>query len=120
MAQRTGKQNAGRLTSVAYGLDGDPDAVDTVQRIFAEFVRLYADATLSEIARDLNTDEVRTQRGGKWHAATVRYILRNVSYTPDVIDTSTFEAAQRRLQALRSGPPKKDTTQETVTMAQTE
>ena len=106
MAQRTGKQQAGRLVSKPYGLDGNPDAVDTVQRIFAEFTRLYAHATLSEIARDLNTDEVATARGGKWHAGTVRYVLRNVAYVPDVIDTSTFEAAQRRLAALRPGPPK--------------
>ena len=106
MAQRTGKQNAGRLTSVAYGLDGDPTAVATVRYIFAEFVAPYRHTTLSEIARDLNTDEVATARGGKWHAGTVRYVLRNVAYVPDVIDTSTFEAAQRRLQALRPGPPR--------------
>ena len=106
MARRTGKQQAGRLTSVAYGLDGDPDAVAIVQRIFAEFTRLYARATLSEIAAGLNTDEVATQRGGRWHAATVRYILRNAAYVPDVISYSTFMIAQARLQTLRPGPPK--------------
>lgn len=106
MSKRTGKQQAGRLTSVAYGLNGDEAAVVTVRRIFAEFTRLYAHATLSEIAAGLNTDEVATQRGGKWYAATVRYILSNEAYVPDVIGESTFEAAARRLHALRPGPPK--------------
>ena len=106
VAKRTGKQQAGRLTSVAYGLDGDPDAVAIVQRIFAEFTRLYARATLSEIAAGLNTDEVATQRGGKWHASTVRYILRNRRYAVQgVIAEELFEAAQRRLEGIRPGPP---------------
>ena len=103
---REGKQQAGRLTSVAYGLEGDPVAVATVRRIFTEFLELYAHATLSEIAAGLNTDEIPTRRGGKWHAATVRYILSNPSYAGVVIEPDTFELAQARLQALRPGPPK--------------
>lgn len=106
VAKRTGKQQAGRLTSVAYGLDGEPEAVAVVQRIFTEFTMLYARVTLSEIAAGLNTDEVATQRGGRWYAATVRYILSNAAYVPDVISESTFADAQARLRALRPGPPK--------------
>ena len=106
VAQRTGKQQAGRLTSVAYGLNGDPDAVATVRRIFSEFCHPYQHATLSEIAKGLNVDQVATQRGGKWYAATVRYILSNEGYVPTVISQSAFDAAARRLQALRPGPPK--------------
>ena len=103
---REGKQQAGRLTSVAYGLEGDPVAVATVRRIFTEFLALYAHVTLSEIAAGLNTDGIPTQRGGKWYAATVRYILSNAAYVPGVIEPETFEQAQQRLQALRPGPPK--------------
>ena len=105
MAQRTGKQQAGGLTSVAYGLDGDPAAVAIVQRIFAEFCHPYWHATLSEIAKGLNLDEIATKRGGRWHASTVRYILHNAAYTPAVIDEDTYNRAQWRLQSLRSGPP---------------
>ena len=103
---RAGKQQAGRLTSVPYGLEGDAVAVATVRRIFAEFTRPYVRASLSEIAAGLNTDEIPTQRGGKWYAATVRYILSNAAYVPGVIEPDTFEQAQARLQALRPGPPK--------------
>ncbi len=89
-----------------YGLDGDSVAAAVVQRIFADFTRLYTRATLSEIAAGLNADEIPTQRGGKWHAATVKYILSNAAYVPGVIELATFEQAQERLQALRPGPPK--------------
>jgi len=102
---RAGKQGAGRAISVPYGLDGDPVAVATVQRIYAEFCHPYAHATLSEIARALNTDEVATQRGGRWHASSVRYILRNPAYV-DLVGAVLFDQAQNRLQRLRPGPPK--------------
>jgi hypothetical protein len=103
---RAGKQGAGRAISVPYGLDGDPVAVATVQRIYAEFCHPYAHATLSEIARGLNTDEVATQRGGRWHASSVRYILCNPAYVPEVINAELFEQAAARLARLRPGPPK--------------
>ena len=103
---RAGKQRAGRAISVAYGLDGDPVAVATVRRIFAEFCHPYAHATLSEIAKALNTDEVATQRGGRWYASTVRYILCNAAYVTEIIDAELFEQAAARLARLRPGPPK--------------
>ena len=103
---RAGKQGAGRAISVPYGLDGDPVAVATVRRVYAEFCHPYAHATLSEIARALNTDEVATRRGGQWYASTVRYILCNAAYVPGVIDAEAFEQAAARLQRLRPGPPK--------------
>lgn len=106
MAQRTGKQQAGGLTSVAYGLDGDPAAVAIVQRIFAEFCHPYLHATLSEIAKGLNLDEIPTKRRGRWHASTVRYILNNDAYAPAVVSEEMYNRAQQRLRFLRSGPPK--------------
>ena len=103
---RVGKQGAGRAISVPYGLDGDPLAVATVRRIFAEFCHPYAHFTLSEIARALNVDEVATKHGRRWHASSVKYILRNAAYVPEVIDAEAFEQAQARLEWLRPGPPK--------------
>lgn len=103
---REGKQHAGRAISVPYGLDGDPVAEAVVRGIYADFLHPYAHATLSEIAKALNADEVATQRGGQWHASSVRYILSNPAYVPGVIDAATFERAQARLQRLRRGPPK--------------
>ncbi len=107
MAERTGKQKAGRLTSIALGLDGDPATVAIVRRIFSEFCGLYAHATLSEIARGLTLDEVPTARGGAWYPATVRYVLTNRDYVAhEVISEDTYNRAQGRLQALKPGPPK--------------
>ena len=103
---REGKQGAGRAISVPYGLGGDVDEAAIVRRIFAEFCHPYAHATLSEIARALNTDEVATRRGGQWYASTVRYILCNAAYVPGLINAEAFEQAQARLQRLRPGPPK--------------
>ena len=103
---RVGKQGAGRAISVPYGLGGDPTEAAIVRRIFAEFCHPYAHATLSEIAKALNTDEVASQRGGRWYASTVRYILCNAAYVPEVIDTEIFEQAAARLARLRPGPPK--------------
>ena len=40
---------------------------------------------LREIARHLNENNVPTARGGKWHAGTVRYILKNELYKGRVI-----------------------------------
>lgn len=103
---RAGKQGAGRAISVAYGLDGDPVAVATVRRIFAEFCHPYAHFTLSEIARALNVDEVATKQGRRWHASSVKYILQNGAYVPAVIDADLFGQAAARLQRLKPGPPK--------------
>jgi hypothetical protein len=36
--------------------------------------------TMAEIAEKLNTDNVQTKRGGKWHRSTIGLILRNEEY----------------------------------------
>jgi hypothetical protein len=36
--------------------------------------------SLRAIAEELNVEGVPTQRGGDWHASTVRYILQNPKY----------------------------------------
>jgi len=40
--------------------------------------------TLKEIADGLNQQDVPTARGGRWHPATIRYILDNPKYRGDV------------------------------------
>ena len=102
---RTGKQQAGRSIQIAYGMDGDPAGVATVQRIFSEFTDVYHRFTLTEIARALNVDELATKHGKRWHASTVRYILANTAYA-DLVGREAFDAAAARLGQLRPGPPR--------------
>ena len=95
-----------------YRIEGDDQVIDTeaaetVRRIFAEFTRPYIRAGLSEIADGLNVDGVPTQRGGKWHASTVRYILGNQVYAEAphaIISRGAYDQAQSRLATLRMGP----------------
>lgn len=85
----------------------DDQAAAIVQRIFAEFTRPYIRAGLSEIATGLNVDEVPTQRGGRWYASTVRYILSNQVYAEEphaIVSRELFDRAQGRLASMRMGP----------------
>lgn len=51
---------------------------DSEQRILAQMREWRAGGTsLRAIARELEHRRVATKRGGEWHAATVRYMLRN-------------------------------------------
>lgn len=59
------------------GLCLEPAEADIVARIFA---LRQAGHTLQEIARQLNDAGAPTKRGGRWHPATVRYILDNPKY----------------------------------------
>lgn len=96
----------------------DEAAAATVRHIFTEFVALYRHTTLTEIASGLNADKIRTQRGGSWYASTVRYVLLNNAYAglrqygnetavpssqPAIITEELYQAAQRRLDALKPG-----------------
>ena len=97
-----------------YVMDGESRTIDqesaaVVRRIFDEFTELYTHASLSEIAEALNVDGIPTKRGGRWYASTVRYVLLNRAYAgadgwPLLVGAVTFEAAQRRMEALRPGP----------------
>ena len=102
---RQGKQQAGRSINLPYGL-GDPDHADVVRRLFTDFTDPYRRPSLSELAHDLNVDQVVTARGGQWYASTVQYILLNPIYIDaGIISSDTWQAAQRRLRQLRPGPP---------------
>lgn len=77
------------------------------------FDRYNAGDTLTAIAQELNASAAPTARGGKWHPATVRYILTNGFYAglnqwdgadavgewPAIIDLEAYQAAQQRLDA---------------------
>ena len=94
-----------RIESSRLVIDAEAGAV--VERIFQEFTRPYIRAGLSEIADGLNVDGVPTQRGGKWYASTVRYILGNQVYAeaPSAIITrGAYDQAQSRLASMRRGP----------------
>lgn len=127
---KQGGYNGGRVP-LGYDYDGETftlnGAAETVAEIFGRFVEPayvrdgqgYGHAeTLSSLARDLNDRGVKTQRGGKWYPATVRYVLNNGFYAglvqyedsevagthPAVIGPDTYHAAISRLQALKPGP----------------
>ena len=89
------------------GLVIDAEDAVVVVRIFQEFTRAYIRAGLTEIAEGLNVDEVPTQRGGKWHASTIKYILANATYAEEphaLISRATFDQAQSRLASMQRGP----------------
>ena len=89
------------------GLVIDAEQAAIVERIYAEFTRPYIRAGLSEIAAALNVDGVPTQRGGKWHPSTIKYVLSNSTYAEAphaIITRATFDQAQDRLASLRMGP----------------
>lgn len=90
----------------------------TVEHIFEWFVNA---AGLTAIAKRLTAMNAPTAKGGSWRPVTVRYILSNGIYAgiaqwdgsetpeqyPAIVDTATYEAAQRRLADLRPGRPTK-------------
>jgi site-specific DNA recombinase len=85
-----------------------------VREIFTMFL---AGKSINGIARDLNESGAPTKRGGQWFGMTVRQTLTNGIYAgvaqwdgvevegayPAIIDRATYEAAHRRLEALRPG-----------------
>jgi integration host factor subunit beta len=73
-AERASKFNAG---SEATKRAADRHAALVVPSI--DDIRASGITALSAIARELNAREVRTARGGEWHAMTVRNLLRRVA-----------------------------------------
>jgi site-specific DNA recombinase len=93
-----------------------------VREIFDGFL---AGHSLNSIASALNFNGAPTATGGKWYASTIRYILTNGLYAglaqwyadgdkedskivvpdtyPAIITREAYEAAHKRLQALRPG-----------------
>jgi len=46
---------------------------DTVKRIL--YLKRYKHLSLGKIAKELNENDVKTKRGGKWHSGTIKLIL---------------------------------------------
>lgn len=110
----------GSAARLGYDYDGETftlnDQAHTVEGIFADFA--VNGQGLSAIAGQLNTAGVPTVKGGKWYAATVRYILQNGFYAgltqwdgvevkgthPAIISRELYEQAHSRLQAIKPGP----------------
>ena len=89
------------------GLVIDAEQAAIVQRIFQEFTRAYIRAGLTEIAEGLTVDEVPTQRGRKWHASTIKYLLANQVYAEQpgaIVSREVYDRAQSRLASMRHGP----------------
>ena len=85
-----------------------------VREVFARFL---AGESLRGIAKAFNDAGAPTKRGGQWFGMTVRQTLMNGLYAgvaqwdgvevdgvyPAIIDKATYDAAHKRLQALRPG-----------------
>ena len=68
-----------------FALAADGEHLESVPEEFRVLQKMQAwhegGASLQEIARRLNTQKVPTKKGGRWHARTVAYMLRNDMHT---------------------------------------
>lgn len=65
----------------------DPEQAAIVKRIFSE---LLAGKGTDAIAKNLNTENVPTKKGGRWTSSSIRGILANEKYTGDCIFQKTY------------------------------
>ncbi len=65
----------------------DPEQTVIVKRIFSE---LLAGKGTDAIAKNLNTENVPTKKGGRWTSSSIRGILANEKYTGDCIFQKTY------------------------------
>ena len=65
----------------------DPEQAVIVKRIFSE---LLAGKGTDAIAKNLNTENVLTKKGGRWTSSSIRGILANEKYTGDCIFQKTY------------------------------
>lgn len=83
-----------KLGYVPYGYsweDGEikvnPEQAEIVKRIFSE---LLSGKGTEVIAKELNTEQVPTKKGGRWTSTSIRDILANEKYTGDCLLQKTF------------------------------
>lgn len=65
----------------------DPEQAVIVKHIFSE---LLAGKGTDAIAKNLNTENVPTKKGGRWTSSSIRGILANEKYTGDCIFQKTY------------------------------
>ena len=63
-----------------------PEQAKTVQRIFDDFIQYHS---CNRVTTELNRDGIPAFAGGRWHALTVRRILKNQTYTGKTIYRKT-------------------------------
>lgn len=64
-----------------------PDEADIVRRIYGEYL---AGSGYSAIAKGLNEDGIPSRFGGQWRPSVISKILRNTTYTGNLILQKTF------------------------------
>ena len=65
----------------------DTNEAPVVKKIFSMAIDGYSS---KEIAEELEEDDIPTRRGGKWNASCVNRMLRNITYTGDLILQKTY------------------------------
>jgi hypothetical protein len=80
---------------------GPEEQVSTVRRIFTELIDNGAD--LEQIAESLNSDGLRSARGGPWNAGKIRRILTNQIYAGTMVYNKT---TQKLMTPTRRNPQK--------------
>lgn len=82
LAYKRDKREAYGATPYGYARDGDALHADPAELATVARIRKWSAAgdSLGAIARRLTAAGTPTKRGGQWHPATVRYLLRNELY----------------------------------------
>lgn len=65
----------------------EPDEAEIVQRIYSEFL---SGSSPRKIAKNLNDDKITTINGCKWCDFNIRYILKNITYTGNMLLQKSF------------------------------
>lgn len=66
-----------------------PEEADTVRRIFREY---SGGSSLYKIAKELNADKLTTKKGYHWYPTAVQRILRNITYTGNMLFQKQYVA----------------------------
>lgn len=65
----------------------ESDEAEIVQRIYSEFL---SGSSPRKIAKNLNDDKITTINGCKWCDFNIRYILKNITYTGNMLMQKSF------------------------------
>ena len=68
-----------------------PSEAKIIKQIFTSFLQ---GQSTGHIAKQLNTQQIQTQRGHHWWSSTIINILRNINYTGDMLCQKTYRDDQ--------------------------